>query len=264
MTKTEEIRVWNATEGYVHYNGAIQHIVVNKITIVPHEDAENVNEQKMFEIDCVIGGVAMELVRADLPSLYANEDDCRARENAISNGTPFRVNAECDAVYFWNSELLEVHYVYKYALVRELKFNGSVWVGEIVDDRELFDGAEKCKYAQDILVTEADGSTHINKGLRSRLALTDEQKELVKQYEEVCKKMKEANMGMISIEDQTYAYNRAEVDNVTYCYNYDELCDDGYEACGVSDFCTQVKDIVWTGGWDNEIFVSLPKKKEEE
>lgn len=266
MTKTEDFRVWNANEGYVRYNGAIQHIAVNEITIVPNENAENENEQKMFKIDCVIGGVAMELERKYLPCLYYNEDDCKNEKNAIKKGSWFTESHEQGIIYFWNSELMEVHSVYRHALVRELTFNGNNnrWEYKVIDNREFFDDADKCKYAQDIPVTEADSTTHINKGLRSRLALTDEQKELVAQYEEVCKKMKEANIGMMSIDDQTYAYNRAEVDSVTCSYDYRELCDDDYVNCGVSDFCTQVKGIVRTGGWDQEIFVSLPKKKEEE
>lgn len=264
MTKTEEIRVWDATEGYISYNGAIQHIVVNKITIVPHEDAEDDDKKKMYKIDCVIGGVAMEIVRANLPSLYANEDDCKNEKNAIhdvrvSNGTD-----ENDIRFFWNSELMEVHSVYNHALVRELTFNGSFWNEKIIDDRELFDDVNACKYAQDIPVTEADGTTHVNKGLRSRLALNDEQKELVKQFADVCKKLKKANVGMILADDRTYAYNTSEIRYVSACYSYEDLCDDEYVNCEVSDFCTKVDSNVQCGGWDDGLYVKLPENKEEE
>lgn len=257
MKKTEEIRVWNAKEGYVRFNGAIQHIVVNKITIVPHEDAEDEDEKKMFEIDCVIGGVAMEIVRTDLPSLYANEDDCKNEKNDMSTHWLRTETHEQCIRYFWNSKLMEVHSVYMSALVRELTFNGSFWVEKIIDDRELFEDAEKCKYAQDILVTEADGTTHVNKGLRSRLALNDEQKALVTQYEDICKKLKDADVRMILVSDNTYAYNTSEIEDLSIWYSSE------YEDCEVTEFCTRVKDYVDMGGWDEDLYVKLPKKKEE-
>lgn len=258
MTKTEEIRVWSANKGYVRYNGAIQHIVVNKITVRPDLDI------KMFEIDCVIGGVAMELEFEYLPCLYYNEDDCKNEKNAMSTCWLRTETHEQCIRYFWNSKLMEVHSVYMSALVRELTFNGSFWVEKIIDDRELFEDADMCKYAQDIPVTEADGSTHINKGLRSRLALNDEQKALVKQYEEVCKKMKEANVRMIFANDKTYAYNTSEIKYLSACYSYGDLCDDEYEECEVSEFCTRVEDYVDMGGWDDGLYVKLPKKEEKQ
>lgn len=261
MTKKEEIRVWNANEGYVRFGGAIQHIVVNKITILPNLDAENDNEKKLFVIDCVIGGVAMELER--MPRMYANEYECKNEASTIESVCVCSEFYEQQCKYFWDSELLEVHSVYRYELVRELTFNGSCWVAEVIDNRELFDESLKCKHAQDIPVTEADGTTHINKGLRSRLALTDEQKELVKQYEDICNKLMSANVGLVNEDDKTYAYNKSEIERLSACYSYEGLFDDDYEECDVTDFCTRVKDYVNIGGWDNELFVKLPKKNDE-
>lgn len=87
MTKTEEIRVWGANEGYVRADGKIQHVVVNKITIVPHLDAENEDEQKMLILDCVVGGVKMEIEKKNLPILYANEDDCKNQKMVLLSST---------------------------------------------------------------------------------------------------------------------------------------------------------------------------------
>lgn len=262
MRITEGIRLWRTNEGYIRYNDTIQHIVVNKITIVPNEDAENANEQKIFKIDCIIGGSAMEIEYNYLPCLYSNEEDCKNEKNNISTRWWRSETHDRCIRYFWNSRAMKVQSVLRGELIRELTFNGF-WVEKIIDNRELFEDKNKCKCAQDILITEPDGSTRINKGLRSRLALNDKQKELLAKYEDICNQLKDANVQMILADNKTYAYNTAEIEYLTACYSYGDLYDNEYEGCEVSDFCTQVKNFVSMGGWDNGLYVKLPKNEKD-
>lgn len=139
---------------------------------------------------------------------------------------------------------------------------------EFPKDWEIYDSKEECLSYNSYKVVKQDGTEFEREGVNKLLQLDDDQRELVKQFEDICKKMHENGVVLIADYDSICAYNTRKIENYELdCHakpdcpytgnaeDYEEV--DRYASCFHVSHC-----INWYGD-DQNLFI-LRKSTENE
>lgn len=130
---------------------------------------------------------------------------------------------------------------------------------EFPNDCEIYDTKEECLSYNTYKVVEKEGSEYEREGVNKLIMLDDDQRELVQQFEEICKKMKEHDLVLIADYDSLSAFNLRKVQNYALDYNSTPDVDFGnpedYEkADRYGKVFTINSSIEWWGD-DNDLFI---------
>lgn len=98
---------------------------------------------------------------------------------------------------------------------------------EFPKDCEIYDTKEKALSYNTYKVIEKDGTEYEREGINKLIMLDDDQRELVVQFEQLCAKMKKANLIMIADYTTLSVFNLRRVENFALDYNEEPDVDFG-------------------------------------
>lgn len=139
---------------------------------------------------------------------------------------------------------------------------------EFPKDCRIYDTKEEALSYNTYSVVNEDGTEYQRDGVNKLIALDDDQRELVKQFEEICQKMSDSNISLIANYDGVMAFNTRKIE--AYVLDYEDIpscvdygnAEDYEEAERYNDGL----QVDWAGieVWsdDNKLFI-LRKSKNE-
>ena len=89
---------------------------------------------------------------------------------------------------------------------------------EFLKDVNIYDTKEEALSYNTYKVVNEDGSEYEREGINKLVSLDDDQRELVKQFEDICKKMKENDMALIADYDTLAIFNMRKTTNYELSY----------------------------------------------
>lgn len=89
---------------------------------------------------------------------------------------------------------------------------------EFQKDCEIYDTKEEALSYNTYKVVNEDGSEYEREGINKLISLDDDQRELVKQFEDICKKMKENDLALIADYNFLAVFNMRRVANYELSY----------------------------------------------
>lgn len=89
---------------------------------------------------------------------------------------------------------------------------------EFLKDVNIYDTKEEALSYNTYKVVNEDGSEYEREGTNKLVSLDDDQRELVKQFEDICKKMKENDMALIADDDTLAIFNMRKTTNYELSY----------------------------------------------
>lgn len=97
---------------------------------------------------------------------------------------------------------------------------------EFLKDVNIYDTKEEALSYNTYKVVSEEGSEYEREGTNKLVSLDDDQRELVKQFEDICKKMKENDMALIANYDNLAIFNMRKTTN--YELNYEDKPDTNF------------------------------------
>lgn len=89
---------------------------------------------------------------------------------------------------------------------------------------KVYDTKEEALSYNTYSVVNEDGTEYQRDGVNKLIALDDDQRELVKQFEEICQKMSDSNISLIANYDGLMAFNTRKIE--AYALDYDDIPND--------------------------------------
>lgn len=262
-----ESKIYPIKNGYIHYNGKVQHFCVNFICVEIADD--NVN----IDINCVVGGektvISVDSFD-DIPCIATSEENCINSDYADFITFYDLLNVENS---FCNNRIRNNFYV---------KANGKV-VRKDVDDVKAYNvkydenGSIKTHYTDfgtiyskyDLCVADnsfevidADGNSHIVDGVIKKCALTDEQKAVVKELEDVLQKVTDSGLKLYHREwnEHSLFVMRKDINVTTYGEKIDQ--EDYFDFTELDTHLVKNADICDFNDCSDGIFVKLREEEE--
>lgn len=130
---------------------------------------------------------------------------------------------------------------------------------EFQKDCEIYDTKEEAFSYNTYKVVNEDGSEYEREGINKLISLDDDQRELVKQFEDICKKMKENDLALIADYESLAVFNMRRVSNYELNYTSEPETTYGnpedYERADRYGKAFQVNSGIEWWGDDNNLFI---------
>lgn len=130
---------------------------------------------------------------------------------------------------------------------------------EFQKDCEIYDTKEEALSYNTYKVVNEDGYEYEREGINKLISLDDDQRELVKQFEDICKKMKENDLALIADYESLSVFNMRRVSNYELNYTSEPETTYGnpedYERADRYGKAFQVNSGIEWWGDDNNLFI---------
>ncbi len=139
---------------------------------------------------------------------------------------------------------------------------------EFPKDCKVYDTKEEALSYNTYSVVNEDGTEYQRDGVNKLIRLDDDQRKLVKQFEEICQKMKDNDIALIANYDGVMAFNTRKIE--AYALDYDDHPND--VICGDSDDYERAErydddlQVYWGGieVWSDDNNLFILRKSENE
>ena len=205
-------------KGYIMYKGIIYACTINEVRSI-----FETCERKEYT-DVILGNNKTETIKG-IPAIYKSEDACAKGTEPIKtiNICYNHIGWGSNEGYAFGADGIEKVYLDKMDFV--LRYNNGSWSMKPIGYKRTYKTMELCEADNDIKVVETDGTTHVRKSLSSMIALTDEQKALLRDVMTAINKCKDAGITLLCnrYENSLVGINTTDID---YTTDYEEREDD--------------------------------------
>lgn len=131
----------------------------------------------------------------------------------------------------------------------------------------VYDTKEEALSYNTYKVVNEDGSEYEREGVNKLISLDDDQRELVKQFEEICKKMEENDLALIADYDSLAVFNMRKVKS--YVLDYNSIPEnvsnpEDYEKADRNGKAFRVNSSIEWWSDDNELFIQRKSTENKE
>ena len=238
MEKNDKLRVFENGKGFVMVDGKLQEITWLRTTFRYHHKEDNVmyytSVTKFKKPDGTTDALddysrAFDSVEHYEKGILASMRDYILPKDKNSGCIVYDIINGRKSSYspeYWVFDKC-YHTPVKYELEYEEFYydysDRSFHSDELLNGCDIYDTKDECLSYNTYKVVNADGTEYERDGINRLVMLDEDQRELVKEFEEVCKKMSESGMYLLADYDYLCAYNFRKIED--FALHYEKVPD---------------------------------------
>lgn len=215
---------------YIQHEGMLTEVILSKIIYYPSG-----NDYVIKEIIVEHQGNEMIVLKDEV---YYSIKDYTEGNSIKFTSKYFRL----DNGYYWNENTNQPEFYSAtnkgYNLIYDNKTKKLIVDGYVPED--LFESAEEVRLYYPIQVRNIDGTIESHGGVLSKLMLNDEEMQIVEEFKQILRKLKEHNISFVKLDDESYVFKS---DNIECYSSYNDY---EHNVTFLNKF--RIKELEWNEG----------------